>query len=65
MEKLKEENGDRKEAVVAGAEGLVKPLSTPVGGKVRDIQKMVSKSVLFCSKIWHCLFDLKNLNIDF
>lgn len=39
MEKLKEENGEKKEA---GEGAAVQPPQTPVGGKVRDIKKMVS-----------------------
>lgn len=41
MEKLKEENGEG-----AGEEGatIQQPSSIPVGGKVRDIKKMVSYS---------------------
>lgn len=41
MEKLKEENGDNKEA--GNGEGAaIQPSPTPVGGRIRDIQKMVS-----------------------
>lgn len=46
MEKIQEENGDKKESGTSGEGAASQPSPIPVGGKVRDIHKMVSGKMI-------------------